>query len=144
MKRELTEELGYAVRDLRHISTFYTTPGASSERIWLYLAEVDESDRVSAGGGEAQEGEDIREYVLPVDHIRDAIVDGRIKDAKTLVGLLWLRDEVCCGCGTSWPGGDRRSRGNRPPHRMRCGPWSRSAGLSRRPTAAVVSAPVGT
>jgi ADP-ribose pyrophosphatase len=93
MRRELVEELGYAVDDLRHISTFYSTPGTSSERIWLYLAEVHESDRVAEGGGAVEEGEDIRAVELPVDHIGEAIADGRIKDAKTLVGLLWLKAE---------------------------------------------------
>lgn len=93
MGRELTEELGYAVDDLRHISTFYSTPGTSSERIWLYFARVTASDRVSGGGGASDEGEDIRAYPLPVDDIGKAIADGRIHDAKSLVGLLWLRDE---------------------------------------------------
>jgi ADP-ribose pyrophosphatase len=90
MKRELTEEIGYAVNELRHVSTFYTTPGASSERIWLYLARVRGADQVSGGGGVAQEGEDIRAVRLPVGEIGAAIAGGRIKDAKTTVGLLWL------------------------------------------------------
>lgn len=90
MKRELTEELGYTADELRHISTFYATPGASSERIWLYLAVVRESDRVSGGGGVVEEGEDIRAVELPVSQIGDAVARGRVNDAKTLVGLLWL------------------------------------------------------
>lgn len=90
MKRELTEELGYRVNELRHISTFYATPGASSERIWLYLVQVRESDRVADGGGLAEDGEDIRSVRLPVADIAGAIAQGRVKDAKTLVGLLWL------------------------------------------------------
>src|SRR5688572_10147660 len=40
MRRELPEEVGYQVDQLRHISTFYVSPGGSSERIFLYYAEV--------------------------------------------------------------------------------------------------------
>ncbi len=94
MKRELVEELGYEAPNLRHVSTFYSSPGASSERIWLYLAEVRDSDRVAEGGGAADEGEDIRAVPLPVDRIPEAVAEGRIRDAKTLVGLLWLRDRA--------------------------------------------------
>jgi ADP-ribose pyrophosphatase len=90
MKRELVEELGLSVERLQHISTFYTSPGASSERVWLYYAEVDESDRVGPGGGLESENEDIQTYRLPVDTVPTAIEDGSIRDAKTLIGLQWL------------------------------------------------------
>jgi nudix-type nucleoside diphosphatase (YffH/AdpP family) len=90
MRRELIEELGLPVRLIRHIMTFYTTPGGSSERVWLYYAEVSQSDRVSAGGGLAAEGEDIQACLLREDEIAPAIGNGRIRDAKSLIGLLWL------------------------------------------------------
>ena len=50
-RREVLEESGYALRDLVHLSTFYVSPGGSSERIFLYLAEIAESDKVTEGGG---------------------------------------------------------------------------------------------
>jgi ADP-ribose pyrophosphatase len=93
MKRELVEELGLSVARLEHISTFFTSPGASSERIWLYYAEVDESDRVGPGGGLDSENEDIQTYRLPVHAVPSAIEDGSIRDAKTLIGLQWLIDK---------------------------------------------------
>lgn len=37
-----------------------------------------------------EEGEDIRAVELPVSQIGDAVARGRVNDAKTLVGLLWL------------------------------------------------------
>jgi nudix-type nucleoside diphosphatase (YffH/AdpP family) len=90
MKRELIEELGLPVRRIHHITTFYTSPGGLSERVWLYYAEVSQSDRVSRGGGLAAEGEDIQACLLREDEVAPAIGHGRIRDAKSLIGLLWL------------------------------------------------------
>src|SRR2546421_12150890 len=47
LRRELIEEIGYRAGDLTHISTFYVSPGGSSERITLYYAEVGETDRIA-------------------------------------------------------------------------------------------------
>ena len=43
MRREIEEELGYRADRSSHIATFYVSPGGSSERIWLYYAEVSEA-----------------------------------------------------------------------------------------------------
>ena len=40
MRREILEESGYEIERLQHISTFYVSPGGSSERIFLYYVEV--------------------------------------------------------------------------------------------------------
>jgi len=91
--REVLEETGYRVKasELTHISTFYLSPGGSSERIFLYYAEVKDSDKVAGGGGVEAEHEDIRilEYSLP--EIWRAWQAGEIKDAKTIIALMWLR-----------------------------------------------------
>ncbi|MEE2658729.1 MAG: hypothetical protein VX733_09520 [Candidatus Latescibacterota bacterium] len=41
------------------ISTFYLTPGGSSERIFLYYATISVQHRPGAGGGLEHEGGDI-------------------------------------------------------------------------------------
>ena len=51
MRRELLEEMGYEALALTHISTFYVSPGGSSERVILYCADVDSRGRVAEGGG---------------------------------------------------------------------------------------------
>lgn len=90
MQRELREECGYATEHLEYITTFYPSPGGSSERIILYYAEVSDASRVGRGGGEAGEGEDILILEVPVaDLVRDAMA-GRVADAKTMIGVLWL------------------------------------------------------
>jgi len=66
------------------------SPGGSSERIWLYGADVTEQARVGAGGGLASEHEDIRRVTWSLAQARTAVARGKVVDAKTLVGLQWL------------------------------------------------------
>ena len=94
MRRELIEEIGYAVGDLLYIGSFYLSPGGSSERIHLYYVLVSAKDRVRNGGGLSDEGEDIRRISLKVDHAFERIETNEIVDAKTLVGLYWLRSQI--------------------------------------------------
>jgi len=88
-RRELSEEIGFEVEGLHFISQFFTSPGGSSERVSLYYARVRPTDRTSAGGGVPWEHEDIRTVFAPFDNLEAMIADGRLQDAKTLVGCLW-------------------------------------------------------
>ena len=91
MQREVREEIGYEIKQLQHISTFYLSPGGASERIYLYYASVTPKDRTSDGGGIISEGEDIRTLVMKVDAALRKISTGEIVDAKTIIGLQWLQ-----------------------------------------------------
>jgi nudix-type nucleoside diphosphatase (YffH/AdpP family) len=90
MRREIEEELGYRTDGIEHIATFYVSPGGSSERIWVYYAEVGDAGHVSAGGGLPGEYEDIRVVSISPEEARAALKDGKIADAKTIIGLQWL------------------------------------------------------
>ena len=83
-QRELGEEIGLAARDWRHLTTCYSSPGFTNEQIHVYLAtdlyEVD---------AEPDEGERIQIRHMPLAELDELIRDCR--DAKTLVGLLWLK-----------------------------------------------------
>jgi len=94
IRREIVEEIGYRVESLRHISTFYSSPGGSSERIHLFHARVEAHSRVAAGGGSPQEHEDIELVEIPVADIPDLLACNKIEDAKTLVGLYWFLQHV--------------------------------------------------
>jgi nudix-type nucleoside diphosphatase (YffH/AdpP family) len=93
IRRELIEEIGYRSRRLRHISTFYVSPGGTSERIILFYAEVTNEDRIGSGGGVEAEGENIRLVELSLSDLHSALESNDIVDAKTLVGALWLQQE---------------------------------------------------
>jgi ADP-ribose pyrophosphatase len=90
MQRELAEELGYEADEMVSIGTFYASPGGSSERVFLYYAEVDASDRVGDGGGVPSEGEVIELVAVSFDELLSMVADGTIADAKTIIGALWL------------------------------------------------------
>jgi ADP-ribose pyrophosphatase len=91
MRREIAEETGYSVTKVEFISTFYLSPGGSSERISLYYAEVAERDKVGAGGGLATENEDIITVELSLAEALAGVRSGTIADAKTILGIFWLQ-----------------------------------------------------
>jgi nudix-type nucleoside diphosphatase (YffH/AdpP family) len=86
LRREVREETGWAVDALDWLGSFYLSPGGSSERVHLALAEVGTRD--GPGGGVAEEGEDIRLVEFTPAALRDAWRDGRIVDAKTLIAVM--------------------------------------------------------
>ena len=90
-RAEAMEEAGYRVEALEAIGTFYLTPGGSSERIFLFYAPVSPAMRIADGGGLDHEGEDIEIIEWREADTWNALDEGRIHDAKTLVGLQWLR-----------------------------------------------------
>ena len=90
MKREIWEEVGYQVSSLQHISTFYLSPGGSSERTHLYYSAVDQADRGSSGGGKLSEGENILVMEISIDQALEELYQGRVMDAKSMIALQWL------------------------------------------------------
>lgn len=90
--RETIEETGYHIRHPKLISRFFSSPGAASERIFLYFAEVRESDRLGHGGG--IDDEDIKIIDLTLDDLFDRLAKGTLEDPKLLVATFWLQDHI--------------------------------------------------
>ena len=91
IRHELLEEAGYRISVLDLALMFYTSPGASSERLFLYYGTVTPTDKVAIGGGLASEGEDVRTVVMNLDEAMGKVALGEIIDAKTIIGLQWLK-----------------------------------------------------
>ncbi|MEM0518483.1 MULTISPECIES: NUDIX hydrolase [Aequorivita] len=87
IKREVMEELGYQLPTSKLIHTFYTSPGGSTERIYLFYAEISKENKTEKGGGNSEENEDIELVKIPISEIVSAIP--KIKDAKTILALQW-------------------------------------------------------
>ncbi|WP_372865764.1 NUDIX domain-containing protein [Pseudomonas sp.] len=87
--REAMEEANLALTSLWPISEYFPSPGGSNERVYLYLGRC---NSLGAGGvhGLADEGEDIRVHVLPLEDALDALKDGRINNAASIIALQWL------------------------------------------------------
>ena len=88
--RELLEEAGYRVKSMHPITTMYPSPGGSSERVTLFLGEVDHTQRPGKGGGLQAEGEDIEVVVIPFTKAMSMIKSGEISDAKAIIALQYL------------------------------------------------------
>lgn len=102
IRREAEEEAGYRIGHLEPITTIYTTPGLSSERIALFYGETAGAEPASRGGGLIAEGEDIEVLALSYDEAFAMVDRGEIVDGKTLIGLYWLREKLrrsVCGRG---------------------------------------------
>ena len=85
-KRELVEEVGVTAARWRELYVFFTSPGFSDERVWLYLAtELTELD----GGATPDEGERISAEKWPLDRLDEAI--SQCEDSKSLIALLHLK-----------------------------------------------------
>ena len=93
-EREAEGELGFRLANLRFMTTVYATPGAVTERLSLFIADYDHAARISAGGGEAHEGEDIEVMEMPFEEMRRMVQDGRIVDAKNVLLSLFLEREL--------------------------------------------------
>jgi nudix-type nucleoside diphosphatase (YffH/AdpP family) len=100
IRREAEEETGFRVRSPRKILEAFMSPGSVTEKLHFFVAEYESQDRVSAGGGDTAEGEDIEVLELPLASALQMIRTGAIQDGKTimllqyaaLVGMDRLRD----------------------------------------------------
>ncbi len=87
IRREAEEETGFRVHAVEEVMSAYMSPGSVTERLHLFIAEYAEADRVSAGGGKAEEGEQIEVIEVPFDQALAMIDNGEIADAKTIMLL---------------------------------------------------------
>lgn len=87
MRRELEEEVGHRVDDLQQVLKLYMSPGAVTEHLTLFFGTYGAATRVDAGGGAADEGEQVDVVEVPVAEALAMVDDGRIVDAKTVLLL---------------------------------------------------------
>jgi ADP-ribose pyrophosphatase len=99
-RRELEEEAGMRAGTLEFLTTVYTTPGFTDERIHLFLARELET------GTHAREPDEFVElHPTPWSEVREMIRRREIVDGKTLIALLYAA--AFAGLGTvpeaPWP-----------------------------------------
>ena len=84
-RRELLEEAGATADRIEPLTTVYTTPGFTDERIHLFLATG-----VRAGDATPQPDELIEVQPQPLPRVLQMVRDGQIADAKGIVALLFM------------------------------------------------------
>jgi nudix-type nucleoside diphosphatase (YffH/AdpP family) len=91
IRREASEELGVTVRELEHVFDVYMSPGSVTERVHFYAAAYTAQDRTHAGGGVADQGEDVEVLELSFDRALELVENGEIADGKTIMLLYWAK-----------------------------------------------------
>lgn len=89
--REVEEEVGYKIKSAKQVLQGYTSPGAVTEKMYFFIAEYSEDERVSDGGGLDSEDEDIEVLKMPFNEAYDMVSRGEIKDAKTIILLQYAK-----------------------------------------------------
>ncbi|WP_142523924.1 NUDIX domain-containing protein [Raoultella ornithinolytica] len=87
---EAEEETGFRVTGIEPVFTTYMSPGSVTEKLYFFIAEYSADDRRGEGGGLAAEGEDIEVLEWPLARALQAIREGEIVDAKTIMLLQHL------------------------------------------------------
>ncbi len=84
-RRELLEEVGAEAEEFHHLTTLYTTPGFTDEKIHLFLATG-----LMVGETSHERDEFITVEARPISKILEMIQNGEIKDAKTVAAILFV------------------------------------------------------
>lgn len=85
--RELAEETPYVAEKVSLLHTFYTAPGFCNEKMYLFIAE----NVVQGSQLAADEDEFVETVLLSRSEVKQALIEQRIQDAKTLIALqYWL------------------------------------------------------
>ncbi|HJS83853.1 MAG TPA: NUDIX domain-containing protein [Acetobacteraceae bacterium] len=91
VRKEAEQEMGVRLRNLRKVYSLYTSPGASAEKLHLFVADYGPDDVVGKGGGVRGEGEEIETLELPIARAWEMVTAGEIVDAKTVLLLQHMR-----------------------------------------------------
>lgn len=89
IRAETEEETGFRVRDVRPIFDAFMSPGSVTERLHFFVGRYEPGDRISAGGGNEIEGEDIAVLEIGIDEALSMIGSGVIRDGKTIMLLQY-------------------------------------------------------
>ena len=89
--REIEEEVGYKINQVTKVLEAYTSPGAVTEKMYMFIAEYSDEMKVNNGGGAHAEDEDIEVLEIAFKEAIQMIHDFEIKDAKTIMLLQYAQ-----------------------------------------------------
>ncbi|MGO4888305.1 NUDIX hydrolase [Anaerobacillus sp. MEB173] len=88
--RELEEETGYKTNELKHITSFYTSPGFADELIHLYY-----TDQLLPGQTNMDDDEFLDVLEVTLDEALEFVEKEEVYDAKTVFAIQYLQLKKC-------------------------------------------------
>ncbi|MGF1722154.1 ADP-ribose diphosphatase [Vibrio kyushuensis] len=88
-RREMVEEAGIEINQIEKITSFYPSSGGCSEKLDVYIGEVDAS-KASGIHGLDYEGEDIRVHVMSRKVAYQRVKSGQFENGASIIALQWL------------------------------------------------------
>ena len=89
--REIEEEVGYKVDEVKKVLECYMSPGAVTEKMYLFVAEYTDEMKVHSGGGLESEDEEIEVLEIPFVEAIQMMNQNKIIDAKTQLLLQYAQ-----------------------------------------------------
>ncbi|MEZ4668616.1 MAG: NUDIX domain-containing protein [Anaerolineae bacterium] len=89
IQREAEEETGYIIRQPQKVFEAFMSPGSVTERLYFFVAEYQEYEKTTVGGGLETDGEDIEVLEIPFKQAVAMIESGEIADGKTIMLLQY-------------------------------------------------------
>ena len=84
-RRELLEETGYSARSWKRILRFYASPGFVAEPMTVFWARG-----LKPGPAQPEADEVIEQRLISLSEAVNMVLQGTIRDAKTIASVLWL------------------------------------------------------
>jgi ADP-ribose pyrophosphatase len=98
-KRELLEETGYSAREWAHAGVLHPVISYSTEFIDIWFARG-----LTLGERRLDEGEFVEVFSATPQELLAWCRDGKVTDAKTLTGILWLQNVLSGAWALDWRG----------------------------------------
>lgn len=91
IRKETEEETGYQVINVKKVFEAYMSPGSVTEILYFFIAEYTKDMKVGNGGGLDEENENIEVLELPFAEALQMMLNGEIRDAKTIMLLQYAQ-----------------------------------------------------
>lgn len=89
--REVEEEVGYKIKSAQQVLQAYSSPGALTEKMYLFIASYTDDMKVNEGGGLEHEHEEIEVLELPFSQVVQMVESGEIQDSKTIILIQYAQ-----------------------------------------------------
>lgn len=90
IKAEAEEETGFHITEVEKVFDAFMSPGSVTEKLYFFIAEYQDNNRLNQGGGLKEEGEDVEVLEMTFGDALAAIRSGDIIDGKTIMLLQYL------------------------------------------------------